>query len=267
MEVPAAGMGASGPDKATANPTALTANPPLPGRNLPVAADSVAALLGELSQSDLTAILRLIEGPAADGARVAELLRAAGDAAAGGNIGRLLDSIRQLANLDPVRAEALGVEPAFASYRTQVEHLLSQISAAAKLDAEGKLANATQLVETGSIRDKSAVEVSPEVSLLLASKFIEAGGLANYTRSSAISASLLDPFPWVPAPPETVAVARPAGVSLRWVAVGWFAIGAAGAAFCGWLRADYLPAVCIGWAAVLVVLMLARRAMGLTDLR
>ena len=76
MEVPAAGMGASGPDKAMANPAALPANLPPPSWSAPVAGDSVAALLAELSQSDLAAILRIVENsqPMADDARVAELL-------------------------------------------------------------------------------------------------------------------------------------------------------------------------------------------------
>ena len=117
--MPAAGMGASGPDKAMANPAALPANLPPPSWGAPLAGD-------------------------------------AADAAAGRDIGRLLDLVRQVANLDPVRAEALAASPAFASHRTQVEQLLAQLTAAAKLHAEGRLANATQMVETGTLRDKSA---------------------------------------------------------------------------------------------------------------
>src|SRR5208283_4082570 len=99
--------------------------------------------------------------------------------------------------------------------------------------------------------------------------FIEAGGLANYVRSSAISTALAEQFPWVPAPPETVGIVRSAGgpgVSLRWVMLGWFAIGAGAVSLCWWLRADYLPVLCIGWAAVLVLLIVARRVIGLADL-
>jgi len=267
MQVPAAGMGASGPDKATANPVALPANLPSPGSSPPVTADSVAALLGEFSQADLTAILRVVENsqPLADDAKVAELLRAAGDAAAARDIGRVLDSVRQVANLDALRAEALASAPAFAPYRAQVEQLLAQLTAAAKLHAEGRLANATQLVETGTLRDKSAFEVRPEVFLLLSNKFIEAGGLANYVRSSCLSTALLDRFPWVPAPPEAVAIARTtggAGVAVRWVIAVWIAFGVAGMALCLWLRADYLPVVSSVWAVILVLLFVARRAIG-----
>jgi hypothetical protein len=265
MEVPAAGMGASGPDKAMANPAALPANLPPPSWGAPLAADSVAALLGELSQSDLAAILRMVENsqPMADDARIAELLGDAADADAGRDIGRLLDLVRQVANLDPVRAEALAASPAFASHRTQVEQLLAQLTAAAKLHAEGRLANATQMVETGTLRDKSAGEARPEIFLLFAGKFIEAGGLANYVRSSALSTGLLDRFPWVPAPPEAVAIVpSPAGtgVSVRWVMAAWIAIGVAGTGLCWWLRAEYLPIVCSAWAAIMVLLIVAQRA-------
>ena len=263
--MPAAGMGASGPDKAMANPAALPANLPPPSWSAPVAGDSVAALLAELSQSDLAAILRIVENsqPMADDARVAELLGAAADTAAGRNIGRLLDLIRQVANLDPVRAEALAASPAFASHRTQVEQLLAQLTAAAKLHAEGRLANATQIVETGTLRDKSAGEARPEVFLLFAGKFIEAGGLVNYVRSSALSTALLDQFPWVPAPPDAVAIMRsPAGtgVSIRWVMAAWIAIGVAGSGLCWWLRADYLPIAGSAWAAIMVLLIVVERA-------
>ena len=248
-----------------ANPVALPANLPPSGWNPPLAADSVAALLGELSQSDLTAILRIIEGPSADDRTVSELLLAAGDAAAGRDIGRVLDLVRQVANLDPLRAEALPSAPAFASHRAEVEQLLAQLTAAAKLHAEGRLANATEIVETGSLRDKPAAEARPEVLLLLASKFIEAGALANYVRSSALSTALLDRFPWVPAPPEAAAIVRTqggTGVTVRWIMAVWIAIGVAATGLCWWLRADYLPVVCGAWAAILVLLMVVRRAIG-----
>jgi hypothetical protein len=269
MQVPAAGMGASGPDKATVNPVALPANSPSSDRNPPLAADSVAALLGELSQSDLTAILRIIEGPSADDPAASELLRAAGAAAAGRDIGRVLDLVRQLAHLDPLRAEALASAPAFAPYRAQVEQLLAQLAAAAKLHAEGRLANATQILETGTLPDKSTGEVRPEVFLLLANKFIEVGGLSNYVRSSVLSTALLDRFPWVPPPPEAVAIARTtdtAGVAVRWVIAVWIALGVAGLGLCWWLRSDYLPVVCGAWAVILVLLIVARRAIGLAGL-
>jgi hypothetical protein len=269
MEVPAAGMGTSGPDKATVNPVALPANLPSPSPSLPVAADSVAALLGELSQSDLTAMLRILEGPLADDAKAAEWLRTAGDAAAARDIGRVLDLVRQVANIDPLRAEALASAPAFAPYRAQVEQLLAQLTAAAKLHAEGRLANATHIVDTGTLRDRSAGEVRPEVFLLLAHKFIEAGGLANCVRSAALSTALLDRFPWVPAPPDAVAIMRTTGgtgVAVRRIIAVWIAFGVAAMGVCLWLRDDYLPVVCGAWAVVLVLLMVARRALGLADL-
>jgi len=261
-------MGATGPDKATANPVA-PANLPSPERNPPLAADSVAELLGELAQSDLTAILGIIEGPSADDPMAGALLRAAGDAASGRDIGRVLDFVRQLANRDPLGAEALASAPAFAPYRAQVEQLLAQLTAAARLHAEGRLANATQILETGTLRDKSTGEVRPEVFLLLAHKFIEAGGLANYVRSSALSTSLLDRFAWVPAPPEAVAIARTTdgtGVVVRWVIAVWIALGAAGMGLCWWLRPDSFTVVCGAWAVILVLLIGARRATGLVGL-
>lgn len=266
--MPAAGMGASGPDKAMAIPMALRANLPSPEGTPPVATDSVAALLAELSQSDLTAVLRIVENfpPSVDGAGVAELLRAAGDAAAGGDIHRLLVLVRQVANLDPARAEALASESAFTPYRTQVEQLLAQLTAAAKLHAEGRLASAVQIVDTGAVRDKSG-DVRLEVFLLLATKFMDAGGLANYVRSAALSSALVEQFQWLPTRPEALAIMRPpggSGAGARWLIAVWIAIGIVAVALCWWLRADYLPLVCIAWVAVLVLLIVGRRA---ADLR
>ena len=263
MEVPAAGMGASGPERATANPVNLSANlPPALGRSAPIAGDSVTALLGELSQSDLTRILRILELPlqAADVARADDLLRAAGDAVTAQNTGHALDLLRQFAGLDPARAETLPSNPSLASIRPNLEQLLSQLGATARLHAEGRLADATQKLEMSIV--KSVDEVRPEISLLVAANLIEAGGLCNYVRSAGLSAALLDQSHWAPAQAFEPAVPKPpsagwsAGLPLLisiWIAFGIITIG-----LCWWLREDYLPMVCGIWAVAIAVVFLSR---------
>jgi soluble cytochrome b562 len=232
------------------------------GRNAPVG-DSVAALLGELSQSDLTRLLAILETlpRSADDARLGELLRAAADAAAAQNSGRALDLLRQFASLDPARAETLVSAPALQSIRPGVEELLGQLTAAARLHAEGRIEEAAQKVETATVKEASAGEVRSEIFLLVATRLMEAGGLANYVRSAAVSEALIDQCRWAPALHAEPAIARPADlwrISLRLLIWGWFALGIAGAGLCWWLRDDYLPIVCGVWAGGLVVWIFAR---------
>jgi hypothetical protein len=256
-------MGASGPERATANPVNLSANlPPTLGHSAPLAGDSVTALLGELSQSDLTRILRILDLPlqVADIARADGLLRAAADAVTAQNTGHTLDLLRQFAGLDPARAETLPSNPSFAAIRPNLDQLLSQLGATARLHAENRLADATQKLEMSIV--KSVDEVRPEISLLVAANLIEAGGLCNYVRSAALSAALLDQLHWAPAQAFEPAVPNPPNAGWRygwqllisiWIAFGIITIG-----LCWWLREDYLPIVCGIWALALAVVFLAR---------
>jgi hypothetical protein len=259
MEVPAAGMGASGPDRAAPNPIAHQANLPPAGPNRSVTGDSIAVLLGELSQSDLTRVLQVLESsqPGIDDERAAELLRHAADALAQQDIGRALDLVRQFASLDPDRTAALASAPALASIRSEVEQLLTQLTATARLRAERGLADTTQRLETGTLKGASGGEVRPEAFLLVATRLIDAGGLANYVRAADVCSALIDPARWVP----EAAVNRPSdrrAMSMQSPISLWIAMGIAGAALCWWLKDDYLPVVCGVWAGILVLLMFAR---------
>jgi hypothetical protein len=263
MEVPAAGMGTSGADRAMANPINPLANLPLAtGRNPPIAGDSIAALLSELSQLNLTQLLRILEAPlgAADVTRVDDLLRAAVDAIATQNPGHALDLLRQLANIDPARAETLSSNPSLASIRSDVEQLVNQLTGAAKLHAEGKLAEAGKSLDIVDL--KSHPEVRPEIFLLVATKLLDAGGLGNYVRSADVSAALLDQSRWAPAQVfEPAAVYEPSAgwqVSLRLLISIWISLGIVGVGLCWWLRDDYLSTVAAVWAAGLILLAAAR---------
>jgi hypothetical protein len=266
MEVPATGMGAAGPERSVSNSrVAPPANVPSSiGQTTPLSGDSVAALLGELSKSDLSRLLEIVEGLPRSGeeAQVEELLRAAVEAVAAGIPSRALDQVRQLAGLNPARAETLASSPGMASIRPELERLLSQLTAAAKLRAEGQLGDATQRLETAIVKDTSAGEVRPEILLLVATSLIEAGGLANYVRSDAVSAALIDQCRWAPAEhAEPAIVIRPAAdrrVSVGLLVSVWLPLGIASAVLCWWVRSDYLPIVCAAWAGGLVVLIGAR---------
>jgi hypothetical protein len=265
MEVPAAGMGSSGLERALSNPGVVPpANlPAAMGRAAPVTGDSVAALLGELSQSDLTRLLEIVEAlprPGGD-ARLGELLRGAAEAAAAQNTGRAIDLLRQFARLDPARAETLVSAPQLESIRAGVEELLGQLTATARLHAEGRLAEAVQKFETAPVKEAFAGEVRPEVYLLVATRLMEAGGLANYVRSAAVSEASIDQCRWAPALHAEPAIAPPPRdwrVSLRLLIWAWIALGISGVVISWWLRSDYLPAVCGVWAGGLVVWIFVR---------
>jgi hypothetical protein len=257
-------MGASGPERALANASAAPpANlPPAIGRGTPAEGDSVAALLGELSQSGLARLLEIVEASprSGDEAHLGELLRAAGEAVAARNTGRALDLLRQFASLDPARAETLLSARELASIRPELEQWLSQLTAAARLHAESRLAEATQRFETATAKDTTAGEVTMEIFLVVAGRLMEAGGLANYVRSAAVSEALVDQCRWAPAL-QAEAINRPPAdwrVSLRLLIPAWCALGIAGAGLCWWLRNDCLPIVCLAWAGGLVVLIFAR---------
>jgi len=152
----------------------------------------VAALLRELSESNLVRLLGIFESAPSPGraARVQELLQSAVSAVAEQSP-RALDPLKQLAVLDPSRAEALASEPGLASVRPAVEQLLRQLAGEAKCNAEGRLEEAGKWLETSAFKDLAARETRPEIYVQVAARLIEAGGLANYVRSAAVSGALL----------------------------------------------------------------------------
>jgi hypothetical protein len=142
MEVPPAGMAPAPPDRPLSNPGTIqpASQQVAVGQTAP-AADSVAALLGELSRSDLTQLMQILEGAATPDPRTGELLRAIEAAVVSQDPARALESFRQLARLDPARAEALVSAPALAPMRAPLEQLLNQLTAAAKVHADSSCRN------------------------------------------------------------------------------------------------------------------------------
>jgi hypothetical protein len=260
MEVPAAGMGASGPDRAAANPVSPAPDLPSAARSAPIPGDSIAALLSELSPADLQSLLKVIESSSRglDDAHSADLLRGAAEALAHRDPDRALDVVRHFAGLDPDRAEGLASAPALASIRPEVERVLAQLTATARLHAESSLADATKRFETGSLNAVLTAQVRPEVFLAAANRLLDAGGLANYVRAAGVAAALSDPGRWVPEAAPILPPSRPPGFETRSMIWVWIAAGVAGVALCWWLRDDYLPVVCGVWAGILILLLLRR---------
>jgi hypothetical protein len=262
MDVPGIGPGPAAADGAkAAREPAPYANAPIAGAGgiPPMAGDSVAALLRELSQSSLTQLLGIVESAPAPGqeAQAKALLESAAAAVAEQDTGRALDYLKQLAMLDPSRAEALASEPALASIYPAVERMVSQLAGAAKLNAESRLAEATRLFEAGAVKELAAREIRPETLLLVATRFLEAGGLANCVRSAEASGVLIDAGRWVPAPHAELTLAREAGeelrMPLRYLFPAWLALGVLGVSVCWWLQPGRLAAALEVWGAGVLV--------------
>jgi len=255
MEIPGVGPGAAGADRFSVDrPVA----PPLPAT--PPPQDSVAGLLGDLARADLTSLLDIVEHAPSPGieAQALSLLQAAVAAATSHDSGRALQQLRQLAILDPRRAESIASEPGLASIKSAVDQLLSQLTATAKLNAEGRLAEATHRWDTAVFKPLVAHEPNPDALLLVATRLAEAGGLSNYVRSAAISNALLDDARWAPAfHAEPVVAGDPPAdshFSLRWLVAAWIALGLAGACICWWLEYDRLQSVFVVWSGGLLLL-------------
>jgi hypothetical protein len=164
--------------------------------------DTVASLLQNLSQTEITALLNVIDRPEspAGAAHVHGLLRAATAAAAGGDGNRAMGHLAEFAALAPRQAEALGSQSSLRPIRGEVEHLLSQLSATARLDAEARLAEAATLLEPGGARKLVVRGIRAEILISIAGRLIEAGGYANSLRSAELSRMLIDQCRWAPCP-------------------------------------------------------------------
>lgn len=227
------------------------------GKSIPVTADSVAGLLHNLSESSVVRLLGIMEGTptAAQDARLEELLRAVMSAAAERDAGRTLEHVRELASVDPRRAAGLAQEPALASVRPAIEQLLGQLSPLARLHAEGQLAQAAKLAEATAGR-QPAGELQPETLLTVAAQLIEAGGLANFVRSSAVSEAVMEQCRWAPVAQAEYAPRQKqsAGgssrrLSLRVMILLWLTAGVIGAGAGWWLHYDRLREALELWAA------------------
>jgi hypothetical protein len=260
-----AGMPPTGPDRTISNLGAIRQSDSEGAHTLvsPPAADSVAALLSELSQSDLTQLLKILDSVAPD-PRAAELLRAIFEAASetigAQDPGRALEAFRQLARMDPARAEALVDESrvresAVAHLRPALEPMLNQMTAAGKLHAESRLAEATEKLGTDVFKG----EVKPETLVSLATALLGAGGLANYSRSAALSEAIIDPSRWVPAwQAELTVTNRPQfnrRMPVRLLIGIWLAVGVVATTLSWWVRDDLLPVVCAVWVVGWIILI------------
>jgi len=172
--------------------------------------DTITAMLGQISEPAALILLEIIENrlPPENAARLEGLMRAAVTAANEGNVQRALSNLAKFAALDPRRAETLESEHGVVSIRPEVRRLLSRLAAAAYLDAESRLGRATQLLEAAASRELPGQELRPEIVIMIAGRFQEAGGYANWIRSAELSQMAINAYAFAPIPAPIPLAAR-----------------------------------------------------------
>ena len=78
----------------------------------------------------------------------------------------------------------------FDAIRANVDLLLNRLTSVAKMDAETKLASAEQVLESGGWQKLPRWETSPQALIQIGHRLIEAGGYANYVRTSELANTL-----------------------------------------------------------------------------
>ena len=153
------------------------------------------------SETDLARLLLTLDHPPSieTSVQLAELYRGAVSAANDRNAQLALTQLAKFAAIDPRRAEGLPSDPAFAAIHSEVSQLLSKLAFAAKANAEARLDQARQFLQTGDIKESA---INPKVALLAAGQLLDAGGLANLIHSTELSQLVLDYARWVPAVAE-----------------------------------------------------------------
>ena len=161
-------------------------------------ADTFAAAFRELSPADLARVIEPLLSPQ-NAARLEDLLQAAISATNQGDVTRAIDHLAEFAALDPRRGERLFTEPGLNPVRANVENLLQHMATLAKLDAETRLAQASQLVEASALKRLPGWDAPPDVLLGIATRFLDAGGHANFVRAAELAQAVMDAGRWAPA--------------------------------------------------------------------
>ena len=161
-----------------------------------------AALLGALSQPDLARLVAVLEPPQSPQAvsQVRQLVEAVVTAAAAGDVERALEQVTRLAALDPMQAEAIRTEPGVEQVRRPLETLLTQLANVAKLDAETRVAQATEAAAGSRTTALPEWDAHPEMLLSIANRLLEAGGYINAVRATHVAQVVIDGTQWAPAP-------------------------------------------------------------------
>jgi hypothetical protein len=161
-------------------------------RPLPIT-DVAATLFSEVATSDIVKLSEILD-PAPDQANTKvldSLLHLAVQEVAKGNPERAVGYLANYATRDPRRVEALPFEPALQPLRDKIDSMVGRMTQVAKMSAEDGLSRAEQ---TASQTQGKLVnwDTSAEVLIKMAQRLFEAGGFANYSRTTDIARVITD---------------------------------------------------------------------------
>lgn len=160
--------------------------------------DFAATLLTDLSAPDIDKLIDLIEGPLPDqdAAQLQNLQATFLSAAAEGDAALALGALGEIVALDPSRSDMLRASPAIEPIRVDVEQFLNRCANLARLDASGRLEQATH--QAGTAERIAGWEMRPATMVQLAYRVFDAGGLANYMNAAELAQIVLNASQWVP---------------------------------------------------------------------
>jgi len=195
MDVRPAGAGPAGTDLARGTgQVASVAASGAPARSgaTPAAGAIDVAAFPELSASDIASLIRILEPLPATSVQAADFVHSAVSAAAEGDTARVLTALTDAVRVNPVQIETLRSQPGLEPMRAQVDQFLNRLTAVVKLDAEGRLTRATQVLEALGAQKLPEWDASPETLLTTARRLLDAGGHANYVRTAELAQVLID---------------------------------------------------------------------------
>ncbi len=155
--------------------------------------DVASVLLTEVATSDITKLTNILSPtPNPVESQVLDsLLQLAVREVVNGNDQRAIGYLADYATRDPLRAEGLPSQPDLAPVRDKIDLMVNRMATVARMTAEDGLSRAEQVVSelTGKL---SNWDTGADVLVKLAQHLFDAGGYANYTRTSELAKVVSD---------------------------------------------------------------------------
>ncbi len=174
--------------------------------------DVSSVLLSEVATSDISRLAGILNpAPSAESSRILDaLLSRAVQEVAKGNGERAVGYLADYATRDPRRAESLLLEPELAPVRDKIDSMVSRMTQVAKMSAEDGLSRAEQSASQ-SAGKLSNWDTNADVLLKVAHQIFDAGGYANYSRTSDLARAVTDAVSQSKHVPQALAASASAG--------------------------------------------------------
>ncbi len=177
--------------------------------DLPSVTDS-ASVLSEVATSDVAKLANILDpAPDQNSSQILDsLLNRAVQEVAKGNAARAVGYLADYATRDPRRAETLPLQPELEPVRDKIDSMVSRMAEVAKMSAENGLSHAETIsANAGNLPDW---ETHADVLLKVAHRIFEAGGYANYSRTSNLARAVTDAVSQTKHAPQALAASASA---------------------------------------------------------